>query len=90
MAYTIKGLAKANECETFDANGLASLWNYWLVCNSNDRQSVEDFKRLRKKDRTYMLGYVCYFFPELHQHILKVIQTDQNKGGKIYIEPLPF
>ena len=45
--FTIKGLAKANECETHDMYGLASIWSYWLACNSCDRQSINDFKRLR-------------------------------------------
>lgn len=74
MAYTIKGLAKANECESLDAAGLAEVWNYWLTCNCNDKQSVNDFKRLRKADRQKMLDYLhdCYYndlFNHLCMHI---------------------
>ena len=70
MAYTIKGLAKANECETHDAIGLAQIWNYWFVCNCNDKQSVNDFKRLRKADRKEMLNYLRGYYNELYEHIV--------------------
>ena len=61
MAYTIKGLAKANECESFDCYGLASVWQYWYLCNSNEygRNHIrEDFKLLRKADRQEMLNFL--------------------------------
>lgn len=70
MAYTIKGLAKANECETCDIYGLAETWNYWLVCNCNDMQCVKDFKRLRKSERKDMMNFLRSEFPELANHIL--------------------
>lgn len=70
MAYTIKGLAKANDCETPDMYGLASIWNYWLACNCNDRQSVNDFKRLRKEDRKEMMNFLRSEYPTLANHIL--------------------
>lgn len=74
MAYTIKGLAKANECETHDAMGLASCWDYWLTCNCNDKQSVNDFFRLRKTDRKEMLRFMKeYGFIMLYEHILEHI-----------------
>ena len=74
MAYTIKGLAKANECVTYDACGLAEVWNYWLLCNCNDKQSVNDFKRLRIKDRGIMIHFLQENgFEELEKHILKHI-----------------
>lgn len=75
MAYTIKGLAKANGCERFDAAGLAEVWNYWLLCNCNDKQSINDFKRLRKADRQEMLNYLRSdsFLCELYNHICKHI-----------------
>lgn len=75
MAYTIKGLAKANECETFDAAGLAALWHYWYICNVNDKQSINDFKRLRKEDRKKMLGFLRTesFYAELYNHIINNI-----------------
>lgn len=71
MAYTIKGLAKANECESFDCIGLAEVWNYWLTCNCNDMQSVNDFKRLRKSDRQEMLNFLRSdsFYCGLYNHI---------------------
>jgi hypothetical protein len=74
MAYTIKGLAKANECESLDCYGLASIWDYWLTCNCNDRQSVNDFFRLRKADRKEMLSFMkaCGFI-KLYEHILEHI-----------------
>ena len=71
MAYTIKGLAKANECATCDCQGLADVWNYWLLCNRNDMQSVRDFKSLRVSDRMAMLNFLrsesCY--GALYAHI---------------------
>jgi len=70
MAYTIKGLAKANECESFDCYGLAQVWNYWLACNCNDKQSVNDFKRLRKADRKEMLDYLYLNDWDLYAHIV--------------------
>ena len=72
MAYTIKGLAKANECESLDCYGLAEVWNYWLACNCNDRQSVNDFKRLRSADRQEMLNFLRHdsFYSELYNHIV--------------------
>ena len=75
MAYTIKGLAKANECETHDASGLADVWAYWLECNSNDKQSINDFKRLRKEERLSMLHYIkhCTTYEKLYDHIVEHI-----------------
>lgn len=73
MAYTIKGLAKANDCETHDMYGLASIWSYWLACNCNDRQSVNDFKRLRKEDRKEMMNFLRSEYPTLANHILSHI-----------------
>ena len=73
MAYTIKGLAKANECEEQNIYGLAMLWNYWLSCNSNDCQSVNDFKRLRKADRKEMMNLLRLEYPTLANHILNHI-----------------
>lgn len=61
MAYTIKGLAKANECENLDEYGLAEVWSYWFVCNCGGRKKIiKDFKRLRKADRQQMLAFLCY------------------------------
>ena len=75
MAYTIKGLAKANECENQNAAGLADIWNYWLACNCNDKQSINDFKRLRKADRQEMLDFLRSdsFYSELYNHIVNHI-----------------
>lgn len=71
MAYTIKGLAKANDCEEQNEYGLAQIWSYWLLCNSCDRQSLNDFKRLRKADRQRMLNFLssdaCW--ADIHTHI---------------------
>lgn len=61
MAYTIKGLAKANECESFDCYGLATIWQYWYECNHNEygRNHVRnDFKLLRKADRQEMINWL--------------------------------
>ncbi len=69
MAYTIKGLAKANDCEEQNEFGLAQVWNYWLSCNCNDRQCVNDFKRLRKEDRKRMLEHLREY-PALREHII--------------------
>lgn len=70
--YTIAQLAKVNECESYDAEGLASVWNYWLTCNCNDKQSVNDFKSLHKADRQQMLCFLhCEpFYSELYNHII--------------------
>jgi hypothetical protein len=75
MADTIKGLAKANDCENLDAYGLANLWDYWLACNCNDRQSINDFNRLRKADRREMLGLLRSepIYTELYNHIINNI-----------------
>lgn len=66
--YTIAQLAKVNECESYDAEGLARVWEYWLTCNRNDQQSVNDFKSLHKADRVGMLKYL--YGTELGWHIL--------------------
>jgi len=59
MAYTIKGLAKANECETHDANGLAQIWNYWYICNCGGRKTIiSDFKSLQIKERGVMIHFL--------------------------------
>lgn len=61
MAYTIKGLAKANECESLDCYGLAILWQYWYDCNSNEygRERIrKDYKLLRKADRKEMISWL--------------------------------
>lgn len=70
MAYTIKGLAKANDCEEFNEYGLADVWQYWIQCNSNDMQSVNDFKSLRKEDRKKMMNFLRAEFPDVANHIL--------------------
>lgn len=72
MAYTIKGLAKKNECATLDADGLANQWDYWLVCNTNDNQSINDFLRLRKADRIQMLHFLQSdgYYENIFYHIL--------------------
>ena len=75
MAYTIKGLAKANECENLSESGLADIWEYWIICNCCDKQSVNDFKRLRKADQKVMLEFLrtnaCY--STVYNHIVKHI-----------------
>ena len=61
MAYTIKGLAKANECESFDCYGLATVWQYWYTCNHNEygeNNVRNDFKLLRKADRQEMINWL--------------------------------
>lgn len=61
MAYTIKGLAKANDCEEQNCKGLADLWQYWYDCNQNEygRNHIRnDFKLLRKADRQKMLDFL--------------------------------
>ena len=61
MAYTIKGLAKANECESLDCYGLAQVWQYWYICNHNEygkKQVLKDFKSLRKADRQEMINWL--------------------------------
>lgn len=68
MAYTIKGLAKANGVK--ERGELADVWEYWIQCNCNDMQSVNDFKRLRKKDRKEMMNLLRAAWPEVANHIL--------------------
>ena len=75
MAYTIKGLAKANECEQ-SAYGLADQWMYWYTCNCGGRKTIiTDFKRLRKADRHEMLGLLRSepFYSEVYNHIINNI-----------------
>lgn len=57
MAYTIKGLAKANECEELDESGLAEVWSYWYDCGQK-KQIAKDFLRLRKSERVVMLQFL--------------------------------
>lgn len=72
MAYTIKGLAKATECKTFDAQGLASVWDYWFICNCEGRKDIlKDFKSLRKADRKEMLDVLQERYPEIRVYILE-------------------
>jgi len=75
MAYTIKGLAKANECEQ-SAWGLAELWDEWYICNCGGRGDVlSDFKSLRKADRKEMLDFLrgdsrwCEIYNHIVSHI---------------------
>lgn len=71
MAYTIKGLAKANECESLDCYGLATVWQYWYTCNHNQygrNHVIKDFKSLRKEDRQKMINWLWLeneYFPEV-------------------------
>ena len=61
MAYTIKGLAKANDCEEQNCYGLAMVWQYWYDCNQNEHgrdQIRKDFKLLRKADRQEMINFL--------------------------------
>lgn len=61
MAYTIKGLAKANECESLDCYGLASVWQYWYTNNHNSygrEHVINDFKLLRKSERQVMIDWL--------------------------------
>lgn len=62
MAYTIKGLAKANDCEELNEYGLAYVWQYWIENNCNDMQSVKDYKRLRKEDRKEIMNFYVLNF----------------------------
>ena len=70
MAYTIKGLAKANDCEELNEYGLADVWQYWIQCNCCDMQSVNDFKSLRKEDRKKMISFLCREYTDVANHIL--------------------
>lgn len=75
MAYTIKGLAKANEREQ-SAYGLADQWLYWYTCNYGGRKTIiTDFKRLRKADRKEMLGFLRSepSYAEVYNHIIENI-----------------
>lgn len=72
MAYTIKGLAKANECATYDENGLALMWDYWYVCNTGGRKSIiGDFKSLNVSDRLAMLNYLRANYSHIREYILE-------------------
>ena len=70
MAYTIKGLAKANDCEELNEYGLADVWQYWIQCNRNDTQSVDDFKNLRREDRNKMMKFLRREYTDVANHIL--------------------
>lgn len=71
--YTIKGLAKANECEEQNEYGLAQVWNYWLACNCCDKQSINDFNRLQKRGKQKMLNFLAREYKGLFDHIVKHI-----------------
>ena len=73
MAYTIKGLAKANDCEELNEYGLADVWQYWIQSNCNDMQSVNDFKSLRKEDRNEMMKFLRREYTDVANHILDLI-----------------
>ena len=78
MAYTIKGLAKANDCESLDCYGLANLWQYWYDCNQNNygRNHIRnDFKLLRKADRQEMLNFLRVYDSE-YSAVLNAIISD--------------
>lgn len=70
MAYTIEELAKANDCEELNEYGLADVWQYWIQCNCNDMQSVNDFKSLRKEDRNEMMKFLRREYTDVANHIL--------------------
>lgn len=70
MAYTIKGLAKAYDCEEENEYGLADVWQYWIKCNCSDMQSVNRFKELRKSDRKEMMNFLRREYPDVANHIL--------------------
>lgn len=79
MAYTIKGLAKANDCESLDCYGLATVWQYWFDCNQNEygrKRIREDFKLLRKADRQIMIDWLRMeneYFTEVLNAIMSAI-----------------
>lgn len=71
MAYTIHGLAKACDCETFNAVGLAELWHYWYICNYGSRKYIiAGFNRLRKTDRKKMLDFLRSELPQIYDYII--------------------
>ena len=70
MAYTIEELAKANDCEELNEYGLADVWQYWIQCNCNDTQSVDDFKSLRPEDRNEMMKFLRREYRDVADHIL--------------------
>ena len=78
--YTIKELAEANECESADMYGLACVWNYWLECNCNDMQCVNDFTRLYNDDMEKMMEFLQAEFPKLANYIgRKIVWYIQHK-----------
>ena len=78
MAYTIKGLAKANDCESLDEYGLAMVWNYWFSCNIRDTQCIKDFRRLGLEDMAKMMDFMLNNdeFLELGKYIAVRIYLD--------------
>lgn len=70
MAYTIDELAEANDCEELNEYGLADVWQYWIQCNHNDMQSVNDFKSLRSEARNEMMQFLRREYPDVADHIL--------------------
>ena len=71
MAYTIKGLAKANECESLDCYGLAMIWEYWIECNTCTKQVINDFLRLNRKERNEMMDFLVDNYPDIAKHIIR-------------------
>lgn len=77
MAYTIKGLAKANECETLDEYGLATIWQYWYICNHNQygrEHVIKDFKLLRKAERQKMIDWLR-MEDEYFKDVLNIVES---------------
>lgn len=72
MAYTIKGLAKANECNSHDAYGLTDTWIYWFNCGRK-KQVLADYERLNRNARREMISVLKEISPDVADYLL--IQT---------------
>ena len=70
---TIAELAKENECEQENAYGLAEIWDYWVTCNSCDKQSINEWKSLENDEQEIMFNVAEENFPTLYRHLKKYL-----------------
>ena len=71
--YTIKGLAKANDCAEHDILHLAYIWEYWRLCGQ-PTQALNDFMRLNKKSKYLMMCYLSE--SDMYQKLYKYIANN--------------
>lgn len=64
---TISELAASLET-TPDIYGVLDIFDYWRVCNSNDRHGFDYFKQLNAHDRRAVMEYAAQYYKDLFIH----------------------